>query len=220
MTIRDQKLRVNEFLKSFPKFKNKNITLKHSSKEEGYIFNIDGKNYIDFKKLEMIYNIYLKENNINAQVDINLIIKLSGATLDKKLIIIDDNPQSNELTYFDLNMETIIKFRQMIEPVIVDNLVYTFPLNISKYKLVNNNLCLTNPILPIFIPSDNYIPFLMYIDFNFNRKVVNIFPDRYSNLDVINYINKNKDEFDFTSDVTLDDITIIGNVKAYALLNI
>lgn len=220
MTLKDHKLRINEFLKSFPKFKNKNITLKHSSTEEGYVFTIDGKNYIDIKKLETIYNVYLKENNIKAKVDLDLIIKLSEATLDKGLIIIDDNIQANDLNYFDLNIETIIKFRQKIEPVIVDNLVYTFPLNISKYKLVNDKLCLTNPILPIFVVSDNYIPFLMYIDFNFNRKVVNIFPEKYSNLDIMNYINKNKDEFAFDKDITLNDITIIGNIKSYALLNI
>ena len=214
------KKRINEFLKSFPKFKNKNITLKYPSMEEGYVFTIDGKNYIDIKKLETIYNVYLKENNIKAKVDLDLIIKLSEATLDKGLIIIDDNIQANDLNYFDLNIETIIKFRQKIEPVIVDNLVYTFPLNISKYKLVNDKLCLTNPILPIFVVSDNYIPFLKYIDFNFNRKVVNIFPEKYSNLDIMNYINKNKDEFAFDKDITLNDITIIGNIKSYALLNI
>ena len=70
---------------------------------------------------------------------------------------------------------------------------------ISGFSLVYSELL--NPILPIFVVSDNYIPFLKYIDFNFNRKVVNIFPEKYSNLDIMNYINKNKDESVYLRDI-------------------
>lgn len=220
MNYKEKQLRINNFKKEFPQFKNVNITLVHESDNEGYVFSDGEYNYISKNKMLKIYIDYIKENNFDNNFEIDFVLANNFCTVENDLIILNNYNEGEFLYQLNITLNDIFYFRKIFAPIIHNNIVYTYPVNINKYRKVDKKIKLINPILPIFKVTDNFIPFLVIPSSDEIKTVINLFPEKYSNMLLMNFINLNMDEFDFKNQITLEDIIIIGSMSHYVLLSI
>ena len=124
----------------------------------------------------------------------------------------------DDISKYNLNDNIIQQFRNIMLPKEIDGYYYQLPNNISKYKLKDEKIFLMNPFVEIYSLNKKPKPYLSEINTNEQKSIINIFPELYTNNEILEFINSEDNEF--REPLLLENIRSINLQKSTALESI
>ena len=210
--------RIVEFKKNNAKYKKSKIVLAYDSLEEGYLFRIDDSFYaIDLSKLALSYSNWGNER-LNINLNLDYICEITNGTIVDNILIYDALIKHDDISKYNLNDNIIQQFRNIMLPKEIDGYYYQLPNNISKYKLKDEKIFLMNPFVEIYSLNKKPKPYLSEINTNEQKSIINIFPELYTNNEILEFINSEDNEF--REPLLLENIRSINLQKSTALESI
>lgn len=210
--------RIAEFKKNNAKYKKSKIVLAYDSLEEGYLFKIDDSFYaIELSKLSLSYSNWGNER-LNINLNLDYICEITNGTIVDNILIYDALIKHDDISKYNLNDNIIQQFRNIMLPKEIDGYYYQLPNNISKYKLKDKKIFLMNPFIEIYSLNKKPKPYLSEINTNEQKSIINIFPELYTNNEILEFINSEDNEF--REPLLLENIRSINLQKSTALESI
>ena len=198
MTTKIKADRIKEFKYNNKRYNKSLVVSAYLSLDEGYLFLVDNSKFaIELDKLQRSYNDWGNEH-LKVNLNIDYLCSVTNGQVVENRLEYSSLPDLPDLSIYLINEDIIQMFRQIMLPKKIDDVFYCLPTNVSKYKLFENRLVLMNPYIEVYLKTQP-VTYLSYTDGE-QKKILNIFPELYSNQEIIGFINSEDNEYDYDID--------------------